>query len=116
MNDVQYGTQAASDFDWPWGQHAAMKLKNGNILLYDNGVNRNFQSPAQNHSRAVEYEINESNMTVKQVWQYGKDRGNEFHSIIVSDVDVMEETGNRFITSGTVNYNNQHYSKITEVT
>jgi arylsulfate sulfotransferase len=111
---VQLGNQSAADFDWPWGQHACMKLDNGNILLYDNGVNRQFQQPSTNHSRAVEYSINENDMTVTQVWQYGKERGNEFHSFIVSDVDVLDN-GNRLITSGTINYNNQHYAKITEV-
>ncbi|MFO7878481.1 MAG: aryl-sulfate sulfotransferase [Bacteroidales bacterium] len=112
--EVQLGNQAASDFDWPWGQHACMLLENGNILLYDNGVNRQFQNPSNNHSRAVEYDINESEMTVKQVWQYGKERGPEFHSYIVSDVDVLDN-GNRFITSGTVNHNNLHYASLTEI-
>ena len=46
-------------------QHAVRVLPNGNMTLFDNG---NFHSPP--FSRAVEYKIDEKNMTVERVWQY----------------------------------------------
>jgi hypothetical protein len=46
-------------------QHAIRRLKNGNIMLYDNG---NYHSPA--FSRAVEYSLDEQNMIAHTVWQY----------------------------------------------
>jgi len=46
-------------------QHTATILPNGNLLLYDNG---NLRVP--NYSRAVEYEVDEKNKTVKKVWEY----------------------------------------------
>ena len=46
-------------------QHSARVVGEGRILLYDNG---NFRTPPA--SRAVEYEIDESQMTVKQVWEH----------------------------------------------
>jgi hypothetical protein len=46
-------------------QHSLKILSNGNILLYDNGNMR-----TKPFSRAVEYSIDESNKTIKLVWQY----------------------------------------------
>ena len=46
-------------------QHAARRISNGNITIFDNG---NFHSPP--FSRAVEYSIDEQNMTATLVWQY----------------------------------------------
>ncbi|MFO7789927.1 MAG: aryl-sulfate sulfotransferase [Bacteroidales bacterium] len=112
--DIQHGNHAASDFDWPWGQHASTLLDNGNLLLFDNGYNRHFENSEPTHSRAVEYKIEESDTTVQQVWQYGSARGAEFYSAFGGDVNLLDN-GNRLITSGTVNHNNQHYAVIVEV-
>ncbi len=98
-NDVQMGLKAAEDFDWPWGQHAVMRLKNGNILLFDNGFKRQFGNAAVNYSRAVEYVIDEENMTVQQVWEYGKERGEALFSTIISDVDELP-SGNILMSAG----------------
>ncbi|HET9253122.1 MAG TPA: aryl-sulfate sulfotransferase [Candidatus Eisenbacteria bacterium] len=46
-------------------QHSARSVGDGRLLLYDNG---NFHSPP--YSRAVEYEIDEVEMGVKEVWEY----------------------------------------------
>lgn len=98
--DIQEGKKTQSDFEWAWGQHAPMILPNGNIFLFDNGFNRNFQQPGPNsYSRGVEYRIDEENMTVEQIWQYGKQRGGEIFAPIISDVDQLPNT-NRLITSG----------------
>jgi hypothetical protein len=51
-------------------QHDVRRLKDGNITLYDNGT---FSNPP--YSRAVEFQIDEQEMTATQVWEYdhGKD-------------------------------------------
>ena len=41
-------------------------LDNGNILVYDNGATR----PGDSYTRAVEYQIDPDNMTVKKIWTY----------------------------------------------
>jgi hypothetical protein len=46
-------------------QHDARRLSNGNLLLFDNG---NLKSSQE--SRVVEYQISESNKTIRMVWQY----------------------------------------------
>ena len=46
-------------------QHDPKRLDNGNILLFDNGVLK-----PNGSSRAVEYSIDETNKTVRKVWEY----------------------------------------------
>lgn len=113
-DSVQSGAFDADEFSWVWGQHAAMYLPNGNLFIFDNGLNRNF-SNRNRYSRGVEYEVNEQEMTIKQTWSYGKDRGREFFSGIISDVDYLPETGNRLLTAGIVSAI-PAYSTIVEVT
>jgi arylsulfate sulfotransferase len=116
---IQDGDSAAASFDWNWGQHAPLVLPNGNILLFDNGQNRRY-SPSDSYSRAVEYEINEQNMTVRQVWEYGSARGTDAFSRIISDVDYLSNTNNILFSPGIVGgppYKSPTtYSKIIETT
>jgi len=99
--------------EWQWAQHAAMVLPNGNIFIFDNGNNRskteeNSIKAENNYSRGVIYEINTSNMTIKQVWEYGKKEGSYFYSPYISDVDYINEnhylihSGGHVITDGKV--------------
>lgn len=98
--DVQNGNINATDFEWPWYQHAPLLLSNGNLMLFDNGWNRNFDSTLDRYSRAVEFVIDEENMTVKQTWQYGKERGLETYADVLSDVDYLPNTGNILFSPG----------------
>lgn len=112
-DSVQSGDLYNDDFTWVWGQHAAMYLPNGNLFIFDNGFYRNF-SNRNRFSCGVEFEINEEEMTVKQTWSYGKERGREFFSSIISDVDYLPETGNRLLTAGIIP-GAPAYSSIVEV-
>lgn len=84
------------EFEYPTSQHAAMQTPEGDLMLFDN---RNFEEQNEDgtlnqellYSRAVRYEINEEDMTVRQVWQYGKERGAEIFSSFISDVDYLGE-------------------------
>lgn len=111
---VQNGTESADNFDFAWGNHAPLFLPNGNILVFDNGTHRNFDLKPT-YSRAVEYKINKNDMTVQQVWEYGKARGENFYSGIVSDVDYLSETTNRLVTSGFLLPGSKPSGKIVEV-
>ena len=112
---VQHGLEEASNFRWSWGQHAPMILPNGNIFVFDNGVERTFSNGPPLFSRGVEYVVDEERMTVEQVWQYGEERGAEFYSGRLGDVDLMPSTGNRLIMPGIVTTPEQH-ALVTEVT
>ena len=114
--DIQEGRASAADFDWPMGQHAVTVLDNGHLLLFDNGLRRHYQ-PGLSYSKAVEFEIDEEAKTIRQVWQYGRERGMEMSSPITSDVDALPETGNRLITSGNVRGSGKPgHSKMVEIT
>ena len=63
-----------------------IKSTNFDILDENRTVDQN-----KLYSRAVIYNIDENNKTVKQDWQYGKERGKELYSSFVSDVDYLGE-------------------------
>ena len=96
--------------EWQWSQHAAMILPNGNVFLFDNGNNKSknkneYVKAEDSYSRGVIYEIDTEKMTAKEVWEYGKERGSEFYSPYISDVDYIDD--NHYIVhSGGISYKN----------
>jgi arylsulfate sulfotransferase len=110
-----YGYETHPDFEFPWFQHAVKRMPNGHYSMFDNGTSRNFTvAGPDNYSRAVEYEIDEENMTVKQIWDYGKERRIELFSRFVSDVDYRENE-NSFIMSVGGAQNGGSYGKVVEI-
>lgn len=98
---VLSGSANHPDFEWNWYQHAPLLMPNGNVMLFDNGDNRNFRDEGP-YSRAVEFDIEAADRTVRQVWSYGKDRGEETYSRIVSDVDYDPAEDHVFFSPGAV--------------
>jgi arylsulfate sulfotransferase len=90
---------------WPYHPHAPMLTSQGTLLLYDNG---NFKAlpptppveAADNHSRAVEYAIDEEAMTVRQVWSYGGPDTDLSFTAFLGDADRLPRTGNILVTAG----------------
>ncbi len=83
------------DFEYTWGQHNIKMMENGRILVFDNGNGRSKDpdkmldtKDPNNYSRVVIYEVDEANMTVKQIWQYGKERGMELFSPFICGMDA----------------------------
>jgi arylsulfate sulfotransferase len=113
---IQNGLGAAPDFDWTWGQHDAHLLPNGNFVCFDNGFRRLFSDLGPYYSRTAEYIIDEKARTVRQVWQYGKERGMDLYATIISSVDRLPTTGNRLMAPGIVQLPTQSYAKVVEVT
>jgi arylsulfate sulfotransferase len=112
--DILDGNSNHIDFEWNWYQHSPLLKPNGNLMLFDNGGNnRNFSGSGQ-YSRAVEYEINAINKTVKQVWEYGKNRGASTFSPIVSDVDFLAASNHVIFSPGAINHS-MYYGKVIEV-
>ena len=102
------------EFEWTQQQHAPELLPDLDqnedtidIMVFDNG-NYRYREDAdlvfkvQNHlvprpeeySRMVHYRVNEKEKTVEQIWQYGKERGEELHSSTRGDADLLMN-GNR---------------------
>lgn len=102
--DVILGNKSSDDFEWSWGGHNPVLMPNGHILVFDNGYGRHFdmtnQSGSKLYSRIVEYEVDEEKRTVRQVWQYGKERGQECYAAALSSVQYLPVTGNRLFCPG----------------
>ncbi len=84
------------DFEWQWSQHAAMITPEGYVFILDNGNNKSkikeeYVSAEDSYTRGVMYEINTDDMTIKQVFEYGKERGSDFYSPYISDVDYLDK-------------------------
>ena len=89
-------TPIGDDFEWQWSQHAAMITPEGYVFLFDNGNNKSknkeeYVVAEDSYSRGVMYKISTEDMTIEQIWEYGKERGSEFYSPYISDVDYLEE-------------------------
>jgi len=107
-------TPVGTPFEWSYGQHAPELTPQGTLLLFDDGECR--ASPfdpavpsTQNYSRAVEYRIDETNMTIAQVWDSydsGQGGGDRIYSTIMGNADWLPQMGNVLTTFAFVNYTN----------
>ena len=84
------------DFEWQWSQHAAMITPEGYVFIFDNGNNKSknedeYVDAEDSYSRGVMYKSDTEKMTIEQVWEYGKERGSEFYSPYISDVDYLDK-------------------------
>lgn len=87
-------TPIGDDFEWQWSQHAAMITPEGYVFVLDNGNNKSkikeeYVSASDSYTRGVMYKIDTDQMTIEQIWEYGKERGSEFYSPYISDVDYL---------------------------
>jgi hypothetical protein len=94
-------------FEWQYHQHAPTITPSGTILVFDNGNYRaspfdgKTKTPIlKNYSRAVEYAIDEKNMEVRQVWEYGKNIAQPLFAGHIGDANLLKTTGNVLITFG----------------
>ena len=72
-----------------------MILPNGDVFIFDNGNNKtktgeNAVPANESYSRGVIYRVDKTNMTIEQIWQYGKELGSKFYSPYISDVDYID--------------------------
>ncbi|MGB5261752.1 MAG: aryl-sulfate sulfotransferase, partial [Gammaproteobacteria bacterium] len=100
-------TPVGEPFEWQYHQHSPTITPSGTILVFDNGNFRaspfdgNVKIPnSQNYSRAVEYAIDEQNMEIRQVWEYGKNIAKPLYAGHIGDANWMRTTGNVLITFG----------------
>lgn len=96
------------NFEWQWSQHAAMITPESYVFLFDNGNNKSknedeYVDAADSYSRGVMYKIDTDKMTIEQVWEYGKERGSDFYSPYISDVDYLDED-HYIVHSGGISY------------
>jgi arylsulfate sulfotransferase len=104
-SNVVNGDKGRPDFDWNWGQHCIIQLPDGNMMMFDNGFDRNFQKTIK-YSRALEFKIDAVNKTVQQVWAYGEDRGIDTYAAALSSVQYLPETNHILFCPGYFVINN----------
>ena len=97
-----------NNFEWQYEQHACLITPNGDVMCFDNHHNdTKFESekrPAKDsYSRGVRYRIDTDKMEIEQVWSYGKERGAEFFSPYICNVEYYNE-GHYLVHSGGIAY------------
>lgn len=101
-------------FEWFYAQHAPKLTPQGTLMLFDDGGSRAspFDPPMltqDNYSRAVEYSIDETNMTVSQVWDSydsGQGGGDRLLAAILGEADWEPQRQTVLATFGWINYVN----------
>ena len=105
-------TPTGTPFDWNYGQHAPELTPQGTLLVFNDNPYQASPYDTQvadqnNYSSAVEYRIDETNMTVSEVWnsawQTNQDR---LYAPIVGRVQWLPATRNIFVTYGYITYVN----------
>jgi len=104
-------TPIGSPFAWNYGQHYAKLTPQGTILMYDDGNERAepYNPPVadqDNYSRAVEFSIDETNMTVQQVWEYSGTNEDRLYTDRIGSAALLPQTGNVLIDFGYVLWEN----------
>jgi hypothetical protein len=85
---------------WQFHQHDCSITPTGTILCFDNGNHRAapFAQPtpaAQSFSRAVEFAVDETSGTVRQVWSYGDAPGERLYAGFQGGAMRLPKSGNR---------------------
>ena len=100
--------QPVGDVEWSYLHHEVSHSGRGTYLLFDNGVGRAMPFDGRepmaledSYSRGVEYRVDEENMTVEQVWEYGPD-DEWFYGRYLGDIDWLPQTGNILINVGSM--------------
>lgn len=103
-------------FEWPSEQHSGIVTDDGDIMCFDNGDFRSkdpahFLKHRDSYSRGVKYRIDTEKMEIEQVWQYGKERGPEFYSGYIGNVEYYGPN-HYLIQSGGIAYLNGEVSEL----
>ncbi len=97
-----------NNFEWQYEQHANLITPSGDVMCFDNHHNdTKFEEKKRlakdSFSRGVRYRINTDKMEIEQVWSYGKERGAEFFSPYICNVEYYNE-GHYLVHSGGIAY------------
>lgn len=88
------------DLVWFWHGHNPRVTSNGTIIMYDNAILQAWpfdppKPPAECFARAVEYEVDEERMEVRQVWTSAD--ADPVVSWAMGDAHRLPETDNRLV-------------------
>ena len=105
-DSVQLGYKSMAGFEWPWVNHSpSVRNEQGNLVLtcMINGASKNFKTMPffEQSSWGAEYQINETDMTVRQGWTYGRDKGASIFAVTAGQASRLKE-GNYLLTFGSI--------------
>lgn len=108
FTDKYFFKPIGESFEWSYEQHGLAITPDGDVMMFDNGhyrskIKENYILNADNYSRGVRYRLNTDDMTIEQVWQFGKERGADFFSPYICNVEYYNE-GHYMVHSGGVAY------------
>lgn len=101
-------TPIGDNFEWQYAQHQVSIRPDGTIMMFDNGAGRTKSTKLDKqvtgddvYSRAVAYKVDRTNMTIEQVFEYGKEIGKDWYSEWISGAICLNGDSNDiWITSG----------------
>ena len=104
-------TPVGTPFEWNYGQHAPELTPQGTMLIYDDGNDRAspYAPPVAdqtNYSRGVEFNIDETNMEVSQVWDSSLADEDRLFTPVVGKAQWLPQTRDILVTYGSVSYVN----------
>ena len=107
---VKGKTPEGEPFEWSYEQHGVVVCPDGSVMMFDNGhyrskVKENYMKAKDSYSRGVRYQIDTEKRTIRQMWQYGKERGADFFSPYICNVEYYDE-GRYMVHSGGIAYKN----------
>ena len=95
------------DLDWQYHQHDGTVTPSGTVLCFDNGNYRALPfvdklPPEDNHSRVVEFEVDDAAMTVRQVWFWdgAQSAPGPVYACYQGGATRLPKTGNTLMTYG----------------
>ncbi len=80
---------------WYRQGHSPTRLPDGNLLVFDNG------GPEREHSRVIEYTLDETAMTAEIVWEYPGDLEDPWKNDNGGSATRLDN-GNTFVVTGTI--------------
>lgn len=101
----KYLLKPIGELDWPYHQHSPQFTSHGNLVVYDNGNYRarpfdKATLASENQSRVVEFRIDDSAMTVEQVYEYRGSKDDEFYCPFYGEADWLPQSENMLVTNG----------------
>ncbi|MDT2661235.1 aryl-sulfate sulfotransferase [Enterococcus hulanensis] len=91
------------------GQHAAIVLPDQDddaattdVLFYDNNISvtRGDEDTSEKYSEARQVRINEEEMTIEEIWNFGEELGEDYFTKIIGSARYLADTGNRLVNFG----------------
>ncbi|MGF2940951.1 aryl-sulfate sulfotransferase [Enterococcus xiangfangensis] len=91
------------------GQHAAIVLpdqdendETTDVLFYDNNISvtRGEEETSEKYSTARQVRINEEEMTIEEIWDFGEDLGSAYYTKIIGSARYLTATNNRLVNFG----------------